>query len=126
MIESKRDCSYLVRSRALLRQVGAVMILVLILYVWKSIMPRWKIWRYAEEQRIKGLDYREKCLDCIVLRDAWHLTNDLGFGNVSLGDVSIPCTTLELLQERGVIDDPLYRLVSSMLNRHLWGFVRSI
>lgn len=39
----------------------------------------------------------------------WTLDNAQGFGNVSLANVTVPSYALEILQDRGIVGDPLYR-----------------
>lgn len=50
----------------------------------------------------------------------WSLDNHLGNNNVSLANVSIPATTLDVLMDAGLITDPTYRCVS-FGGRHLRG-----
>lgn len=41
----------------------------------------------------------------------WSLDNYSGFNNVSIHNITVPSYALELLQERGIIGDPLFRSV---------------
>ena len=59
-------------------------------------------------------------LNVLALHDAtaWRLDNSAGFANVSLDSVSVPAAVLQLLQQAGVIGDPLYRCMLTL--RQYW------
>jgi hypothetical protein len=50
-------------------------------------------------------------LDVVALQNTtgWRLDNQAGFANVSIEGVSVPAAVLQLLQQAGLVGNPLYR-----------------